>query len=481
MSAYEELERLLKRISVLGDANALLYWDYEVMMPPGEQDRRTNEMAVLSEFAHELFTSDQVGALLERATAEALTPEQRDVVKITKRRYDRQRRVPASLVKEMSATATRAELAWKKAREENDFASFAPHLRRVIELAKRYAQAIDATAPIYQTLLQDYDEGATIDETATLLSHIAQGIKDLIRPGPDRPGSEPLPPYDVPVEKQRQFNEWLARQIGYDFTKGRLDTGVHPMTMAFGRITTRYTDGWLLSLYSTIHEAGHAMYEHNLDPAWHGTPLGQASNLAIHESQSRLLENEFGKSDAFISFLYPRLKESYAIPFTEEQVRAELRAIRPGTIRVNADEVTYNLHVILRFELERRIFADQLAVEELPAAWNDRFEELFGFRPPNDKEGVLQDTHWSGGAFGYFPTYVKGSAFAAQQYEAIKRAMPDIEEDFSRGDTTRLRAWLREHIHRHGDLYLLNELAEKATGKPLTADSYLHYLHERYG
>ncbi len=475
--SYEAFAEFLQRIAVLGDAQALLYWDYEVMMPPGELPRRTTELAVLSAFSHELFTSQEMGELLESAAREQLSPEQEAVVAITRRRYERQRRVPSELIREMSEASTRAETAWKAAREKDDFASFAPHLARLVALAQRYAQAIDDAAPVYEVLLQEYDEGASLAETEALLTAVAAGVKDLL----GAPAPPPLKEFSVPEERQEAFNRWLAGQIGYDFSKGRLDKGVHPMTMAFGRITTRYNEGWLPAIYSTIHETGHAMYEHNLDPAWYGTPLGQATNLAVHESQSRLLENAFGKSEAFLGFLHPRLVAEYGIPFSLEELRAELRAVRPGTIRVNADEVTYNLHILLRFELERRLFAGELKVEDLPQVWNDRFEELFGFRPPNDREGVLQDTHWSGGAFGYFPTYVKGSALAAQLFAALKESLPDIEEDFSRGDTSRLRAWLAERIHRHGDRYFLNELAEKATGRPLSAESYLRYLHERYG
>jgi len=482
---YHRFLSLVRKAGIVGSVIELLQWDQEVVLSPKAEHRRSQELGVMAALHHELLLSDELGRLLEVLRHErSLSDEQQALVREVAWDYDRASKVPNELVGLIAETTSQALPVWRSAREKNDFSLFAPVLEKIISLKKEYAAAINPDTHPYEVLFQDYEPGIPLVDAASLLEAVKKGIIPLL--GKLRVVQQPDGAFlhqEVPVEQQVLLNKEVARLIGYDFEKGRLDTSTHPFTGWFGRITTRYSDGWLSALFSTIHEAGHGMYEHNLPEEFFGTPLGEACSLSVHESQSRLWENVVGRSLPFWRFFFPRLKEAYApvldnVAF-DEFVRV-VNKVEPGFIRVEADEVTYSLHIILRFQVEQELITGKLLVKDLPQRWARLCDELGLPVPPSDKLGVLQDVHWSHGSFGYFPTYVLGSVMAAQLFAAAKKDIPFLDDLIARGSFKELRSWLKEKVHVHGRRFSTKELVERATGKPLSADDFLHYLREKY-
>ncbi len=483
---YTELIKRIRAPHILGSVGGLLSWDQEVMMPAGGADHRAEQSSVVASLGHELFTSKRIGTLLKKLETAVLDEDQRAVVREVKRDYERAVKVPQSLVEELARVESKAQVVWIDAKAKSDFSLFAPYLERIVDLKRQYAKAIDPAADPYEVLFQDYEAHMPLAQASANLRDIRDALVPLIKrismmPQPDTKVLRA----DIPDDVQLAFNKKVAGAIGYDFSKGRLDISAHPFTTDAGdvRITTRFTDGPVKSLLSTIHESGHAMYEQGLPEEHYGTPLCSAGSLSIHESQSRLWENHVGRARPFWKHFLPIMQKAYAPALAglglDTAVRA-MNVVKPGLIRVNADEATYNLHIILRFELEKELIGGRLAVRDLPAAWNAKMQELLGITPADDAQGVLQDVHWSCGLFGYFPTYSMGSMIAAQLYAKAKKDMPDLESRFERGDFSSMLAWLRRNIHAHGRKYPTDELVRRATGSEPRSDEYIAYLTEKF-
>jgi len=480
--AYQDLLKILKEKAALDSVTEVLDWDMETYMPKGQQELRQKQMEVVSAHAHDLVTNDRIGDVLAELVAERhLDAEQQFVVDKTYQDYVRERRVPRELVEAWAKKTTEGYFIWEEARKNNDFVGFAPVLTEIFELAKRIAEKKDPDKAPYSSMLFDYEEDLSLEQVTNTLATVRSGIVPIIKSLSQK--ELHYLTRAVPVDAQRKFHQYLLSAVNFDFNKGRLDEVAHPMTAA-GRITTRYTDKWFDSIGSTIHEAGHAMYEHNLPEEHFGTPQGNYLSMAFHESQSRIWENHVGKNPFFWSAHLAFLKQSYSpaldgmdmITFTEEMHHAA-----PSLIRIEADELTYPLHVILRFELEQDIMSGKLKISDLPEAWNAKMKDYLGMDVPSNAKGCLQDVHWGSGLIGYFPTYILGSIMSAQLYNAAKRQIPELEHEFSAGNTKPLAEWLKANVHQYGARHDANTLLAMATGNALDPTDYIAHLAERYG
>ncbi|HEY2637586.1 MAG TPA: carboxypeptidase M32, partial [Solirubrobacteraceae bacterium] len=442
---------------------------------------------------HERFADDEVGRLIEAARAEVDGAEpdsfEASLVRVAARDWDKARRVPGELKAELARAGTIGYEAWMRARAESDFASFAPHLKGMLELKARYVACFDDFDCAYDALLDDFEEGTTTAEVAAVFGQLKEGLVPLIRDVTSRP--EPIDVSvlrgDFPLPAQEGLARRTIEHLGFDPEAWRLDTAVHPfaLNMNLGdiRITTRYDPReFASSLFGALHETGHGLYEAGSDPSLERTPLCGGVSLGLHESQSRLWENIVGRSRTFSSWVLPLAREAFPSELDEVGVDDYYRAVNavePSLIRVDADEVTYSLHIILRFELEQELIEGRLAVDDLPEAWNAKVAEYLGIEVPRDADGVLQDVHWSGGALGYFPTYALGNVMGAQIWEAAQRELPGVEDGFSRGEFAPLRDWLGERLYRHGRKRTPKETLARAAGGPLDAGPYLRYLESK--
>jgi len=491
MEAYSRLLALLKRAQTHETVYSLLAWDQQVNLPPGAAAQRGEQLALMAELHHAAGTTPEMGeALGELEAAKAsLTPDQQAVVREARRDFDRATRLPKELVTARAKHSSAAYHAWAKAKPANDFASYAPFIARHIELAKEEAACLGWGDRPYDYAIDLHDPGFTAERITGLFAELKAGLVPLAREIADSPVK---PPQDLfrgfPVEDQRAFLQEVTAQLGFDYQHGRLDVALHPFCSGSGvdvRMTTRYNpDEPLDSLFSSIHETGHGLYAQGLPAEHAGTALGEHAGMGMHESQSRMWENQVARGRAFWRFFEPKYRERFPSQLagvSSDDLYLAINAVSPTFIRVDADEIYYNLHIILRFELEQRLFSGELAVSDLPAAWAALSRELFGEAPPDDQHGVLQDVHWSGGAFGYFPSYTLGNMIAAQNWAAVRREMPDLEEDFARGEFGRLLGWTRTHMHEQGKRYPALELVERNTGAPLSPQPLLAYLRERYG
>jgi carboxypeptidase Taq len=489
-AAYAELVSGLKRAHVLGTVNGLLGWDEQVNLPPDSADLRAEQLALVAELHHAAASEPRLGELLTRLEdrRDELTSDQGVVVKIARRDYDRLTKLPAEFVREKARHCSQAFHAWAECKEKSDFAGYAPFLRKHLDLARQEAAYLGYAAAPYDYLIDQHDPGMTTAVIEGLFGELKTELVPLMREIVSSPvKARPDILRGFPVERQRAFLREVTERLGFNYRRGRIDVSLHPFCEGSGadiRMTTRFDENNpLSSLFGAIHETGHGLYEQGTRLEHQGTALGQAVGMAVHESQSRLWENQVARGRAFWRFFEGRFRDTFP-----KQLRAVLsdelylavNAVRPTLIRVEADEVTYNLHIILRFEVEKRLFAGTLAVADLPAAWNRLAQELFGLTPPNDREGVLQDVHWSGGMFGYFPSYCLGNMMAAQLWYRALADLPRLEEDFTRGDFSRLLGWLRRNVHEQGRRHDTQELVGVITGEPLTPKHLLRYLRERY-
>jgi carboxypeptidase Taq len=478
----DRLKSILAEIADLKHAESIADWDSRVSMPPEGAAARADILATLTRITHERFVSDEVGELLD--ALDGLDDEvEAALVRLTRREWDRARRVPGELAAEMSHAAGVAVAAWDKAKAASDFASFVPHLERQLELKHRYIACFPETETPYDVLLDDYEEGMTTAEVERVFARLKEELVPLIErraPAPELHG-----PFAVDV--QQRANVLVLEAFGYDPLKWRIDETPHPFATKPGagdiRLTTHTDRGDLSSLFSTMHEFGHGVYEFDVDDALDRTPLARGTSSALHESQSRMWENLVGRSRGFWRWFYPQLRPLFpdALGAVDEDffVRA-VSAIRPGLIRGDADEATYGLHIILRFELEQELLAGTVAIRDLPEIWNARMKEYLGVDVPDDAHGVLQDMHWSIGLFGYFPTYQLGNVISVQIWERAREDLGDLEEQFARGEFAELREWLREHIYRHGSIYPPRELLQRVTGSGLDPEPYLLYLRTKF-
>lgn len=474
----------------LGSVLGLLGWDEQVNLPPASADQRARQMGMLSEMQHELATDREIETLLRELESnwETLNPREHTIVKHARKDYDRATRLPASYVTEKTMLDSQAYHAWVKARKNNDFAAFAPFLKRQVAMSIRGAELLGKGDNPYDYQIDLFDPGmnaATIESLFNTLKKELVPLSRTILDAPVQARTKELRGF--PVEKQKAFLEEVTQTLGFDYQRGRIDVAVHPFcsgNAADTRLTTRFNENVPLdSLFSSIHETGHGLYEQGLPMDQLHNALGQAVGMGIHESQSRLWENQVSRSREFWQFFEPKYRAAFPeqlAGLSSDDLYLAVNAVRLCPIRVDSDEVTYNLHIILRFELEKKLIGGELTVEELPAEWNRLSQEIIGLTPPSDKEGVLQDVHWSGGMFGYFPSYCLGNMIAAQLWYKVLEEIPGLPGDFSEGKFERLLAWLRDRIHRHGKLYDTQTLVQRVTGEPINPKHLIRYLKDRY-
>ncbi|MEX0912857.1 MAG: carboxypeptidase M32, partial [Gemmatimonadota bacterium] len=458
-AAYDALRSELRETEVFASIGALLSWDQETMLPPRGTGLRAEQSAAVSQMVHERRTSERFGELLaacEEDPGLSADPVAAANLREIRRSYDQAVRIPSSLVRQLVETTTHAQRAWRDARERNDFPAFAPWLEKIVDLvrAKAHCLANEETTDLYDALLDEYEPGARTGDVVEVFTGLRNRLTPLIQEISEaerRPDGR-IHHLRIPVDQQAALNKAIARQIGFDFDAGRLDTSTHPFCQGVGpgdtRLTTRYGKaGFFDALTSTLHEAGHGMYEQGLPKERYlGEPLSDAVSLGIHESQSRLWENFVGRSRPFWEWALPRARETFGGTLRDvdlDEVYGAMNLVEPNLIRVESDEATYNLHIMLRFDLERAMLAGDLAVRELPSAWNERIEADLGVEVPDDRRGCLQDVHWSMSAIGYFPTYTLGNLYAAQLWSEIGRAIPTLDEDLRRGEFSELLTWLR--------------------------------------
>ncbi len=494
----ERLERLRQQLGVVADlqgAAGVLGWDQQTYMPPGGTAGRAMQLSTLSRLAHERFVSDEIGEALAAAESEAsgLDPDSDEarLLRRTRRDYDKALKVPSEWVGEFTRVTALAHQVWEKARAEADFSQFQPHLEKVVGLRREYVDFFAPYDHVYDPLLDDFEPGMKTAEVKAVFDELRPQQVELVRAISERgaPVDDAAVRQHFDERKQWDFGLEVVKAIGYDFERGRQDKSVHPFTSGFGtgdvRITTRVDPQFLnTALFGSMHEAGHALYEQGVNPDFDRTPLSDAASLAMHESQSRLWENLVGRSRPFWVAFYARLQEVFPSQLGDVDLDTLYRAINkvePSFIRVEADEATYNLHIMLRFELEISLMDGTVAIGDLPEAWNASFEEYLGLIPGDDAEGVLQDVHWSGGMIGYFPTYALGNLIASQLWEKIEGDIPDLQGQIERGEFAELLGWLREYVHRHGGKFEPVELLTAVTGSGLSAEPYLRYLRHKFG
>ena len=493
-----QLDRLKTRMAEVSDlkaAAALLSWDQQTYMPSGGAAARAEQIATLEKLAHGRFVTEEVGAWLEGAAGEtsALSYESDDasLVRLTRRDYDKARRVPPALVEELARQTSLGMEIWVKARSQSDFSLFRNPLQTIVDLQRQLADCLGYRQRRYDALLDRYEPGMESAEVDRLFADLKNGLVPLVQDISQKLESvqDEILRRRFPIDEQTTFGLEMAREMGFDLSGGRQDQSVHPFCTSFSnrdvRITTRFDERFLPSaLFGTLHETGHALYEQGVSAAMERTPLSGGASLGIHESQSRLWENLVGRSRGFWKFAYPRLQRAFPRQLADCSVEAFYRAINrvePSLIRVEADEVTYNLHIMLRYELEAQLVEDNLAVADLPEAWNGKMRDYLGITPPNDALGVLQDVHWSHGLFGYFPTYSLGNLISVQLYDLARKEIPGIPRDIERGRFSPLLGWLRERVHCHGRKFMPAELVRRVTGEALRAEPFVCYLKTKYG
>ncbi len=471
-----------REMSLLDSTSALLGWDEQVMMPSGGSAWRASQNSQLARLSHAILIDPRLGEalmLLGTSPDPILAAHAREGL----RRHLRAIKLSPALVTEMAEVCSLAQPEWRKARQESDHSRFAPWLERIIRLKRAEADSVGWTNHPYDALIDEYEPGTTTQSVRTLFEDLAPALSALAaRRADEHPLAEPAGNY--PVEDQKKFGEMASRAIGFNFESGRLDVSTHPFCSGVApgdcRLTTRYNShGFVESFFGVLHETGHGLYEQGLPHSFDGLPLGQAASLGIHESQSRLWENQVGRSRAYWSFWFPIAKAFFPGPLHNVDLDQFLRTLhraKPGFIRVEADETTYNLHIVLRFEIETALLSGDLTVAQLPIAWNERFECLMGLKVPDDRRGYLQDVHWSGGGLGYFPTYTLGNLYAAQFIAAARRDLPNLDSDLARGDSASLLAWLRSHIHSKGRMLRPEALCIEATGEAPTPHYLLQHL-----
>ncbi len=490
----EILKERLTEISHLSLLLGIVGWDQEVNMPPKAADAHANAEAELSGITHSKFVAINRDGLLTKLHKEVLSKKLRGkdaiVVEETWRSYERERTLPEAFVKELRATTSKAQHVWGEARKENNFKKFLPWLEKIVALKRQEAQYVGFKNSPYDALLDTYEPGMTTEEASMILND----LKDFLIPYIQKlKSSRPKKitgktKGKFPQEKQVAFNTLIAKSLGFDFDAGRLDASAHPFTMGAHphdvRITTRYKeDDLLYSLGSTIHEAGHGLYEQGLPPEHFGNPLGESISLGIHESQSRMWENQVGSSVEFWHHFYPKLQKEFPVPFKKLSLVEFYRIInevKPTLVRTESDEVTYNLHIVIRFEIERELIEGSVEIKDLPLIWKAKVKEYLGIDVPNDTLGVLQDTHWSCGLFGYFPTYSFGNLYAAQFYAMMEKDIPNLKKLIKKGEFGEIRAWLRKHIHSKGKMHTAGELVKKVTGEPLNSRYFSDYIKKKY-
>lgn len=495
MSHEATLNELKERVGTILDlkrVSALVGWDQQTMMPPAGNDARADQLATIDRFSHELFVSDETGKLLDQLAEHEseLDPESIDaaLIRVTRRDWEKARRVPPELQAELTKAEVLGLMAWAEARRNSDFEAFLPYLEKNVNLKHRYLGCFKDTGKSdYDILLDDYQEGARSEEITAIFERIKEVVIPLIR---EVKAAEPVPSDfahgHFPVEKQEMVGREILERLGYSSESWRLDPTVHPFATSISvddiRLTTRYSEADTESIFHTAHEFGHGIYENGIDRALERTPLVELNSMVLHESQSRLWENLVCRSRPFWRFFFPRIQEAFPEQLngvTEEMYWRCVNRVQPDFIRVEADEVTYGMHIILRYELEQEIIAGRLELRDLPRMWNEKMQEYLGLDPPDDARGVLQDVHWSGGSFGYFPTYLLGTIASVQIWEKVRSELPDLDSQMEAGEFGPLREWLSDHMYRWGRRFTPDEMLERIVGGPLDVEPYLAYLQSK--
>ena len=492
---FLELKNRLAEYWDLIKVSSLLEWDQRTQMPANGSAVRAEQLATVGRMAHEKFIDPAVGQLIDQlqpwAEGRPYESDAAALIRWARREYDKARRVPSALKAEMTRAASLGEDAWVQARRQSDFSIFLPFLARNVDLKFKYVECFDEAEHIYDVLLDDYEPGMKTAQVRKVFDDLKQGLLPLIAAIGQRAErvSDACLHGHFPAEAQRAFALSIVERFGFTPQGWRLDPTVHPFATSLGpgdiRITTRYHEDYIgAGLFGTLHECGHGLYENGVDPALERTPLCRGTSLGIHESQSRMWENLVGRSRPFWKFFFPQLQAAFPQQFKSVDAETFYRAInkaQPSLIRVEADEATYNLHIILRFELEQEMMEGKMALKDLPEVWNTRMKEYLGIDVPNDAQGVLQDVHWSGGGIGYFPTYSLGNIISCQVWEQARTALPDLDRQFERGEFMALREWLRDNIHRHGRKYTPGEILQRVAGGPIKVGPYVKYLQAKFG
>jgi carboxypeptidase Taq len=500
LSAYKKLLTRTKDLVVLSSAQSVIEWDMETMMPPKGVEQRSQQLALLSRISHKMSTASEIGKLLDAILSspqhDSLSKVEKRNVHLIKRNYDEQTALPEELVSEIAKQRAVTINTWKKAKKAKNFTVLQPELEKLVSLSKQAAQIlmrVKKTTTRYDALLDTYEPKMTTDMIASTFNQLRRGLAKLlgkIENSSDQPDISTLRIH-LPVEKQRKIAQALTQKLGYDTTSptsgGRIDETEHPFTDGYYddvRVTTHYyPDNYASSIFSVLHETGHAIYEQNLNPDWKYQPAGSACSFGIHESQSRFYENIIGRSKEFWVNMLPKLKQ-IASPLLSNvslsQFVHAINKVKPSKIRIEADEVTYNLHVIIRFQIEKDLFADKLSISELPETWDQKYRNYLGVNIENDSEGVMQDTHWASGYYGYFPTYALGNIYSGQLLATLRNDMQDWRSQLAQGHLKDIRTWLTKNVHSYGNLYDPTDLIVRITGKQIDAEPYMEYLREKY-
>jgi carboxypeptidase Taq len=479
---------LVRELNTLGQVAGILGWDEQTYMPPGSVRNRARQNAALASVIHSYITSERMGRLIKALNKQQLPPDCAVILRETERDWQRANSVPGQLIKEINSHETLCFEAWTEARKKNSFKILEPLLARSIDLELQVADHIGYEDKPYDALLDEYEPGmkscdvdALFGQLRSRLVPVAKKIMGLAEP------VNAIPAGTYPSDDQRKLITAIATAMGFDWNYGRIDVSPHPFTVGIGkdvRITVKYDESTPMpALIGAIHETGHALYEQGFEEKYEGTPLAEAVSTGVHESQSKIWEYMVGRGLPFWSHFYPLLQQTLspfkAVPFADYY--REINDVRPTLNRVTADEVTYNLHIMVRYDIESALFDGRIKVPEIPAVWNERYEHYLGLPVPDDTSGCLQDMHWAIGVFGYFPTYTLGILYAAQLWDAAKRQVPDLEDRIAAGDLGALLGWLRQNVHRYGRRYQARELIEKATGRAPGEGCFIRYIQEKYG
>lgn len=488
--AYEALIERVDELADIGHAQELMGWDQETYMPPKGAAMRARAQGTLAGLHHERLTAPELVALVEELKGQELEGDAAVNVREIDREQSRALKIPKALVVELSQTQSLGHEAWVGARQQADFSLFEPWLEKILALKKQVAERVGYEGTIYNALLDEYEPYARAEEIAPLFARLKEKLVPLVEriAATGKFPARGVLDQSFPVEGQEELGRQVMADMGFDLEAGRLDVAVHPFCSGTSRddvrLTTRYSAEWLpSSLFGTIHETGHGLYEQGLPADAVGTPAGSSASLGIHESQSRMWENMVGRSKAFWTHYLPRLKALFPDQLADvdlDAFYAAVNQVEPSLIRVEADEVTYNLHILLRFELEQDLFEGRVAVRDLPAVWDERMEQYLGIRPSDNAQGVLQDVHWSFGLMGYFPTYTLGNLYAAQFFHQAQQDLPDLVAQIGCGELGQLKAWLNEKVHGRGSRVTAGELVAEVTGKPLSADYFTDYLEAKF-
>lgn len=498
VTAIKQMEKefldYVKKMGAYNEALGLIYWDLRTGAPKKGMDQRSEVIGMLSSEVFKMSTSEEMAAYIANLTNVEHANELSEITKKTvaecKKGYDRNKKIPAEEYKEFVMLQSKAESVWEEAKDASDFSMFQPYLEKLVEMTKKFIAYWGFDGNKYNTLLDMYEPGITVDVLDRVFGELRERIVPLVqrlKEAENKPNTEFLFQY-FSKEKQREFSLEILKRVGYDFDSGRLDETVHPFATGLNpgdvRVTTKYDENdFRTAIFGTIHEAGHALYEQNITPLLIGTPLCTGTSMGIHESQSLFYENFIGRSLSFWKGNFDLLKEYAPTQFQNVTIDQFYRAInesKPSLIRIEADELTYSLHIMIRYEIEKGLFNDEIEVKDLPKVWNEKYEQYLGITPENDAKGVLQDVHWSDGSFGYFPSYALGYIYAAQLRHAMQKDIPHYEQFLEEGNLLPIKEWLTEKIHQFGKMKLPLELITDVTGEGLNASYLINYLYDKY-